>query len=58
MAKTFGSWPYSIQTTEDDKVKMILHPKTDKATKPKSSKHNLYLTKSEFKILKEHFKLS
>jgi len=57
MAKIFGDWPFEIQP-DGDIIKMIFHPKSDKATNPKLTVHTLRFTKSEFKILKEAFKLS
>ena len=56
MAKTFGSWPFSIKK-DGDKVVVVLHPKTDSAKNKKAPIHRLEFTNSEYKILKEHFDL-
>jgi len=56
MAKTFGSWPFSIKN-DGDKVIMVIHPKTSKAENKSAPIHRLEFTNSEYKILKEHFKL-
>jgi len=57
MAKTFGSYPYSIKH-DGDKVVITFHPKSPKAKDPNARIARLEFTNSEFKILKEHFKLS
>lgn len=57
MAKTFGSYPYSIKH-DGGKVVITFHPKSPSAKDPKARIARLEFTNSEFKILKEQFKLS